>query len=115
MSQYHAAHIDQTEWQSDARFPGVFVQVMISKVQNDVASIIRGRVAPNGIIATHTHETETELVYVLAGSATVTLGEDTITLIEGSSLLIPAGLPHSVKNEGDMDWEIIAIHTPPTR
>jgi mannose-6-phosphate isomerase-like protein (cupin superfamily) len=112
---HHTAHIDDVDWHNDPRFPGVAVQVLISKHHTDAASLMHGRVAPDGEITTHTHETETELVYVLAGSAAMTMGDDTFPLTAGSSLLIPAGTPHSVKNDGDTDFEIIAVHTPPTR
>ena len=112
---HHTVHIDEAAWQQDPRFPGVAVQVLISKAQTEAASLMHGRVAPGGEVTTHTHETETELVYVLAGTAAMTMGEDTFPLRAGSSLLIPAGTPHSVKNDGDTDFEIIAVHTPPTR
>ncbi|MEO0562489.1 MAG: cupin domain-containing protein [Chloroflexota bacterium] len=112
---HHTAHINDVDWQADPRFPGVAVQVLISKTDTDAASLIHGRVEPGGEITTHTHETETEVVYVLAGSAAMTMGEDTFPLQAGASLLIPAGIPHSVKNDGDVDFEIIAVHTPPVR
>jgi mannose-6-phosphate isomerase-like protein (cupin superfamily) len=115
MMEHYTAHIDETPWQEDPRFSGVAVQVLISKMQTEAASLMHGRVAPGGEITTHTHEIETELVYVLAGSAAMTMGNDTFPLRAGSSLLIPAGMPHSVVNDGDIDFEMIAIHTPPTR
>jgi mannose-6-phosphate isomerase-like protein (cupin superfamily) len=115
MADYPTTHVDTTEWQTDARFPGVSVQVLISKAQTEAASLIHARLAPGGEITTHTHTQETELVFVLAGTATMTMGDDTFPLEAGSSLLIPSGMPHSVKNNGQVDFKIIAVHTPPTR
>jgi mannose-6-phosphate isomerase-like protein (cupin superfamily) len=112
---HHAPHTDDVEWMEDPRFQGVFAQVLISKSHTDTSSLMRGRIAPGGEITTHTHEREAELVYVLAGRAAMTMGEDTFPLIAGSSLLIPAGIPHSVYNDGTVDFEIIAVHTPPVR
>jgi len=112
---HHTAHINHVDWQEDPRFPGVAIQLLISKAHTNAASLIRGRVAPGSEIATHTHETETELVYVLAGTAAMTVGKDTFPLKAGSGQLIPSGMPHSLKNTGDTDVEIIAFHTPPTR
>lgn len=113
--EHQTVHIDDVDWQYDPRFPGVAVQVLISKTHTDAASLIYGRVAPNGEIVTHTHHTETELVYVLAGTGTLTIDEDTFPVRAGSSLLIPAGVPHSLNNDGETNLNIIAIHTPPTR
>ncbi len=112
---YHTAHIDDMAWHEDPRFPDVAVQVLISKIHTDAASLMRGQVAPGGEIAKHTHETETELVYVLAGTATMTINEDTFPLPTGSAVLIPAGMPHSLKNNGDTVIQLMAVHTPPTR
>ena len=112
---HHTAHIDHADWQEDPRFPGVAIQLLISKAHTDAASLIHGRIAPGSEITTHTHEIETELAYLLAGTAIMTIGQDTFSLEAGSSQLIPSGMPHSLKNAGDTDVEIIAIHTPPTR
>ncbi len=115
MTDHHTTHIDTTEWQTDARFPGVSVQVLISKAQTEAASLIHARVAPGGEITTHIHDVETEVVFVLAGVATITMGDDAFPLEAGGSLLIPSGTPHSVKNDGHVDFKIIAVHTPPAR
>lgn len=42
----------------------------------------------------HQHPDSDELLYVLEGSTTVTLGGQTYTLTTGDAVLIPAGVPH---------------------
>ncbi|MFP9061834.1 cupin domain-containing protein [Natrialbaceae archaeon A-chndr2] len=48
----------------------------------------------------HTNAVEHEQ-YVLEGSYVVGIGEDEHTVETGDSLLIPAGVPHWYRNEGD--------------
>jgi quercetin dioxygenase-like cupin family protein len=50
--------------------------------------------APHGGMPLHTNTVEHEQ-YIVSGSATVTIGEETFTATAGDSVYIPAQIPHS--------------------
>lgn len=53
---------------------------------------------PKAAVASHRHELSDELIYVLEGSGTVTLGAEKRTLTAGQALRIPKGTPHAFDN-----------------
>ncbi|RJF73182.1 cupin domain-containing protein [Deinococcus cavernae] len=81
-------------------------------------SVIRQRMAPDHANPTHTH-THEEIMVVLSGTVSVTVGEDTSELSSGDTLIVPASTPHSVRNQSSAaaEWLIISpaasqIHGP---
>jgi quercetin dioxygenase-like cupin family protein len=63
-------------------------------------AIRRFTLAPGGEVPKHTNEIEHEQ-YVLSGEYTVGIGDEEHTVSAGDSLLIPAGVVHWYRNEGD--------------
>ena len=63
-------------------------------------AIRRFELDPGASVPEHTNEVEHEQ-YVLAGEYTVGIGDEEYTVSEGDSLLIPAGVVHWYRNEGD--------------
>lgn len=55
---------------------------------------------PGAEVPEHTNEVEHEQ-YVLSGEYTVGIDDEEYTVTEGDSLLIPAGVVHWYRNEGD--------------
>ena len=49
------------------------------------------------------------LVYVLDGSANITVGENTYTPKKGESIVMPAGIPHAVKADGQFKMLLIVV------
>ena len=66
----------------------------------------RFTIAPGGEIPRHTNEIEHEQ-YVLAGEYTVGIGDEEHTVSAGDSLLIPAGVVHWYRNEGETEGAFI--------
>ena len=60
-------------------------------------------------IGFHVHETDSELFYILKGTATYDDNGQTTTVTAGDVTLTPAGTGHSIKNEGTEDVELIAL------
>jgi mannose-6-phosphate isomerase-like protein (cupin superfamily) len=54
----------------------------------------------------HSHEVE-EVLTLISGEATVTVGDDTIEAREGMSIIVPAGTPHGYRNSGKSPLRII--------
>jgi quercetin dioxygenase-like cupin family protein len=54
-----------------------------------------------------------ELAYVLAGSGKLTVGEELVPFKAGDSLFIPPGVPHGVKNDGQVDIAMVFFFSSP--
>ena len=60
-------------------------------------------------IGFHVHENDSELFYIIKGTAIYDDNGATTTVSEGMVTLTPAGSGHSIKNESDEDVELIAL------
>jgi len=63
---------------------------------------------PNGQAPLHTHPTE-EAMVILEGEAVAWLGDDTITVTKGQTVLAPAGVKHGFTNKSGKPVRIMAI------
>jgi quercetin dioxygenase-like cupin family protein len=72
-------------------------------------SIIRQRQTPGGANPSHTHNRE-EVMLILSGEVTVVLDAEPVTLGNGDSLIIPAGIAHQIENRSaqDAEWLLLA-------
>jgi mannose-6-phosphate isomerase-like protein (cupin superfamily) len=61
----------------------------------------------------HLHTGYDEVYYVLSGTGTITLGQDTHPLRPGSVAVIPAGVLHSLEAEPGQQLEFVIFGTPP--
>ena len=61
----------------------------------------------------HVHTGYDEVYYVLAGTGTITLGQETHPLRPGSVAVIPAGVPHSLEAGPGQQLEFVIYGTPP--
>lgn len=65
------------------------------------------------LAAAHTHETEEEIIYILAGSgAIIAEGEET-RLAPGTAVFIPPGLPHQIRVDEAEPLKLITVFSPP--
>ena len=60
-------------------------------------------------IGYHVHETDSELFYIIKGTAVYDDNGTKTVVSEGEVTLTPAGTGHSIKNEGTEDVELIAL------
>ncbi|WP_277554351.1 cupin domain-containing protein [Halobaculum limi] len=68
----------------------------------------RFELAPGARVPNHTNEVEHEQ-YVLAGEYTVGIDGEEHTVTAGDALLIPAGVPHWYRNDGDEPGAFICV------
>lgn len=83
-------------------------QVLIGPELSPHFAIRRFVMEPGGGMPLHTNAVE-HGQYVLAGRATVRIGEATVEVARGDSLHIPAGVPHAYAVEGDQAFEFICV------
>ena len=60
-------------------------------------------------IGFHIHEKDSELFYILKGTAVYDDNGTKTTVTAGDVTLTPAGTGHAIKNESDEDVELIAL------
>jgi quercetin dioxygenase-like cupin family protein len=67
---------------------------------NESSSVVYFEIEPGHYLGTHTDSAE-EIVLVLSGTVEASLGDETGQLSAGQAVLIPAMVPHGVRNIGD--------------
>jgi quercetin dioxygenase-like cupin family protein len=107
------ASAEQATWQEHPRFKGIFINKLLTSADNDLANVNRVRVPPGGLIGIHTHPTQVETIFVLAGASHLTLGRTSTPFVKGQIVAVPAGLEHSLHNPGETDVELLTVFTPP--
>ena len=74
----------------------------LSNSNDDQAlSIARARVAPGVTTQSHRLVDTVERYVILSGSGTVTIGTLTAPVCSGDTVIIPAGTPQQIRNDGD--------------
>lgn len=68
--------------------------------------------APGMMVPRHTHTREDETYYVLAGELEVMVADEAFTLRAGNSLTAPRGIPHQLRNSGDVENHYLIMFSP---
>jgi len=71
------------------------------------------RLDSGGVHVLHHHVHRSELYYVTAGTATVTVGDEEFRARPGSAFYIPRGTPHGFVNDGEEVFEIVFVYDVP--
>jgi len=75
---------------------------------NKNTAMVCVEIEPGNRLATHTDSAE-EILVILAGEAAVTVGEQTGQVTAGDMALVPAMVPHSVRNTGHETVRLLGI------
>ncbi|GGF43762.1 mannose-6-phosphate isomerase [Marmoricola endophyticus] len=75
----------------------------------DGYKIKRIHVNPHSRLSLQTHEHRSEHWVVIAGTATCTVGDDTVVVRTEESIDVPKGAKHRIANEGDVDLVIVEV------
>jgi quercetin dioxygenase-like cupin family protein len=79
-------------------------------VPNREAVVARVELAPGGVVGWHTHPGD-EVSYVTDGETTLLVaGQPPRKVVAGEGFVIPAGVVHSAKNEGNSATKLIAVY-----
>jgi mannose-1-phosphate guanylyltransferase/mannose-6-phosphate isomerase len=68
-------------------------------------------VTPGGRLSMQLHHHRAEHWIVVSGTALVTRGEETMTLVANQSTYIPLGVKHRLENPGEVDLELIEVQS----
>lgn len=73
------------------------------------AKIMRGLLAPGSSIGLHTHDTNSEMIYILSGTGKVLCDGAYESLAPGDCHYCPQGHAHSLMNDSDGDLCFFAV------
>ena len=71
--------------------------------------IMRGRLIPGASIGLHTHDTGSEIIYILSGAGRVLYDGGVETVAAGQCHYCPKGHAHSLINDGPEDLLFFAV------
>ncbi len=74
-----------------------------------VNRILHGVLESGATIGVHTHETNSEIIYILKGRGTVLYDGEYETVEEGMCHYCPKGHTHSLINDSEADLEFFAV------
>ena len=82
----------------------------IPKIFDDgTCKIMRGRLQPHSHLGLHTHEGNSEMLYVLSGHGKVLYDGEYLPLQPGDCHYCPMGHAHSLINDTDEELVVLAI------
>lgn len=76
---------------------------------DDLGKIFRGVLDPGSSIGYHTHETSSEIIYILSGTGKVKVENGEEPLKAGDCHYCPKGSSHSLINDSDGPLEFFAV------
>ena len=101
-------HSHEVEAKNVAAGKDTTIQVLISSQEGPNFALRKFSMQKGGGMPRHTNTLEHEQ-YVLRGSATITIGDETHHVKTGDVVFIPEGVIHSYQNTGDEPFEFLCI------
>ena len=102
-------NFDQIEEKVIPKMRGGEGEMITRMFVNEDTKIMRGCLTPGSTIGLHTHETDSEMIFILSGAGKVLCDGEYEPLSAGSVHYCPKGHAHSLINDGDEDLEILAM------
>jgi mannose-6-phosphate isomerase-like protein (cupin superfamily) len=69
-------------------------------------------IQPGRELEAHTHEAEDDAFYILEGEMTFVFGDEEAAAPPGTFVLVPPGVEHGFRNDGDVPVRMLNIHAP---
>lgn len=90
-------------------FKGGEKQIKSRMYTDEACKIMRASLEPGATIGLHTHETSSEIIFMLKGTGVVLYDDGREILPAGSCHYCPKGHSHSLRNESDGTIEFYAV------
>lgn len=84
-------------------------EARIHMFDDGMCKIMKGRLIPGASIGRHTHETSSEIIYILSGRGKLLYDGGCETLGPGSCHYCPKGHGHSLINDSEGELEFFAV------
>ena len=69
-------------------------------------------IAAGRVLEEHVHAAEDDAFYILEGELTFQFGDETAAAPPGTFVLVPPGVPHGFRNDGDAPVRMLNVHAP---
>ena len=102
---------EKIEEKKNPEFKGGTGVTALKMFNNELGKIMLGRLEPGSSIGLHTHETNSEIIYIVSGNADFIYDDTTETVPAGKCHYCPKGHSHSMINNGSE--EIVFFATVP--
>ena len=102
-------HFDAMEESAHQQFKGGEGTFFNKVFQDENNKIMSGRLAPGSSIGLHTHEGNSEIIFILSGRGKVLYDGEYESLSAGSCHYCPAGHTHSLINDSQEDLTFCAV------
>lgn len=91
-------------------YPGV-PRTTLAGPQHGAQSLWLGQleIAPGAAVTTHIHPDTEEAMVIIHGQLEAILGDETVTLGPGDTVLAPAGVKHGFVNRSDQQAALLAV------
>ena len=99
-------NIDETRF---PEFKGGKGEYIAKRYGDESVKIMYGRLQPGSSIGIHTHETNSEIIYILSGTADFIYDDGTEKACAGECNYCPKGHTHSMINNGGDDLVFFAV------
>jgi mannose-6-phosphate isomerase-like protein (cupin superfamily) len=85
---------------------------MTEGLQRDDLSVIQERAPAGKSEKMHYHDRSRQFFYILRGTATLVIQENTVVLREHEGMEVPPKVPHQLRNDSPEDLELLVISAP---
>jgi quercetin dioxygenase-like cupin family protein len=107
-------HAEELTWYTPPGHAGTRNARLVERDFCGSFEMVRGIVQPGGEAEPHQHEHEYQVIYVLQGTAEVTLGEAPPERCHAGAIIrIPPRLLHRIVSLGPEPYEALVIYSPP--
>jgi quercetin dioxygenase-like cupin family protein len=114
MSSDHILHEDDLDKYAPPEHTGTVNVRLADRRFCDNFEMVLGRLEPGAEAHRHHHEHEYQAMYVLKGTASITLGDSApVDCGPGTVVRIPPGLDHYLVNDGGETLEVMIVYSPP--
>ena len=81
-----------------------------SEIQNQ--SLAEARLAPGAATTPHHHPRTEEIYYILEGTGTMTISDESRHVVPGDAIAIPPGATHTILNTGEQPLKFLCCCAP---
>jgi mannose-6-phosphate isomerase-like protein (cupin superfamily) len=69
-------------------------------------------ITPGRVLEAHVHDGEDDAFYIIEGEMTFTVRDEDVPAPPGTFVLVPPGVEHGFRNDGDVPVRMFNIHAP---
>jgi quercetin dioxygenase-like cupin family protein len=112
MPEFEVAHIDSC---TVYHLPGRDWFYLLGPQNSQARNLVFGLAEfPGGTLAaSHTHQAEEEIIYILAGEGAIVSEGKEMKLVPGAAVFIPPGMPHQIRVDSPDPLKLVTVFSPP--